>query len=43
MDWYVPDWQDRQVLAVVEPILVEYVPAMQAVQATDELAPVPLE
>ena len=38
-----PDWQDRQLLDVPEPRTVEYVPAMQVVQATDELTPVPLE
>jgi hypothetical protein len=41
--WYVPDWQDKQVLTVVEPRTVEYVPAMQAVQETDEITPTPLE
>jgi hypothetical protein len=39
----VPDWQERQVLTVVEPMTVEYVPAMQAAQETDEITPKPLE
>lgn len=38
-----PDWQERQVLTVVEPMTVEYVPAMQAAQETDEITPKPLE